>query len=46
MKNFEKVLEKRCRKIAMIDDMQFGFIPGKSTIDAVFSCKDTRRILS
>ena len=32
----EKVLVKRLRKIVMIDDMQFGFMPGKGTIDAVF----------
>ena len=32
----EKLLEKRLRKIVAIDDMQFGFIPDKGTIDAVF----------
>ena len=32
----EKVLEKRLRKIVTIDDMQFGFMPSKGTIDAVF----------
>ena len=36
MKIVEKVLEKRLRKIIMIDDMQFVFMPGKGTIDAVF----------
>ena len=35
MKIAEKVLEKRSRKIVTIDDMQFDFIPGKGTIDAV-----------
>ena len=35
MKIAEKVLEKRLIKIIMIDDMQFGFMPGKGTIDAV-----------
>ena len=29
MKIVEKVLEKRLNKIVMIDDMQFGFMPGK-----------------
>ena len=36
MKIVENVLEKRLRKIMAIDDMQFGFMPGKCTIDAVF----------
>ena len=36
MKIVEKVLEKRLRTIAAIDDMQFGFMPGKGTIDSFF----------
>ena len=36
MKIIEKVLEKRLRKVVKIDDMQFGFIPGKGTINTVF----------
>ena len=36
MKIAENVLEKILRKIATIDDMQFGFMPDKGTIDAVF----------
>ena len=36
MKYFENILDKRFRKIATIDDMQFGFMPGRGTIDAVF----------
>ena len=36
MKIVVKVLEKRLRKIETTDDMQFGFMPGKGTIDAVF----------
>ena len=36
MKIVEKLLEKRLRKTVMIYDMQFGFMPGKGTIDAVF----------
>ena len=35
MKIVEEVLEKRLRKVVMIDDMQFAFVPGKDTIDAV-----------
>ena len=36
MKIVEKVVEKIYRKIVTIDDMQFGFMLGKGTIDAVF----------
>ena len=32
----EKVLDKILRKILTLDDMHFGFMPGKDTIDAVF----------
>ena len=39
MKVVEKVLEQRLRKIITIDDMQFGFMPGKGTIDIVFSVR-------
>ena len=31
----EKVLQTRLQKIVMIDDMQFGYMPGIGTIDAV-----------
>ena len=31
-----KIVEKYLRKVAMIVDMQFDFMPGKDTIDAVF----------
>ena len=36
MKIVEKVLERRLRHMVKVDEMQFGFIPGKGTIDAVF----------
>ena len=36
MKVFEKVIEKHIRDIVNIDEMQFGFMPGKGTIDAIF----------
>ena len=36
MKIMEKILERRLRKIIPIDNMQFGFSPGKGTIDAAF----------
>ena len=36
MKIVERELEKRIRELVMVDDMQFGFMPGKGTTDALF----------
>ena len=36
MKVFERVMEKRLRKVVNIDDMQCGFRPGRGTTDAIF----------
>ena len=36
MKVLERVIEGRVRKIVKIDDMQFGFMAGRSTTDAIF----------
>ena len=36
MKLFEKVIEQHIRNIIEINQMQFGFMPGKGTIDAIF----------
>ena len=36
MKIVEKVLERRMRRMVKVDEMQFGFMPGKGTTDAVF----------
>ena len=36
MKLLERVIESKLRKIVDIHKMQFGFMPGKSTIDAIF----------
>ena len=36
MKILERVMEGRVRKIVRIDDMQFGFMAGKGTTDAIF----------
>ena len=35
MKVLERVIEGRVRKIGKIDDMQFGFMAGRSTTDAI-----------
>ena len=36
MKIVERMLENRIRGLVTIDDMQFGFMPGKSTTRALF----------
>ena len=36
MKTLERVLEARLRRQMVIDNMQFGFTPGKSTTDSIF----------
>jgi hypothetical protein len=36
MKVVEKILERRLREYVMIDNYQYGFMPGRSTIDAIF----------
>jgi hypothetical protein len=36
MKVFERVMETRLRQVLCIDEMQFGFTPGRGTTDAVF----------
>ena len=36
MKIVEKVLERKLRRVVKVEEMQFGFMPGKGTIDAVF----------
>ena len=36
MKVLERVIERRVRNIVKIDSMQFGFMAGKSTTDAIF----------
>ena len=36
MKIVERTLENRIRELVMIDEMQFGFMPGKGTTHALF----------
>ena len=36
LKVFDRILDCRIRNIVNIDNLQFGFMPGKGTIDAVF----------
>jgi len=47
MKVIERVFERRIREKVKIDAMQFGFMPGKRTTDAIFtvhSVADAREI--
>ena len=36
MKVFERVMERKMRNLISLDDMQFGFRPGRGTTDAIF----------
>ena len=36
LKVLETVLDERVRKMTEVDPRLFGFMPGKSTIDAIF----------
>ena len=39
MKVMERVVDRRLRQIVRIDEMQRGFMPGRSTTDAIFAIK-------
>jgi len=45
MKVVEKIFEHRIRQQIEIDDMQFGFMKGKGTTDAIFMARQMQRIL-
>ena len=36
MKIYERVVERRLRQVTRVSDSQCGFMPGRSTIDAIF----------
>ena len=36
MKVFERVLERKMRNLISLNDVQFGFGPGRGTTDAIF----------
>ena len=36
MKVVERLLEKMLRRLAKVNQMQFGFMPGRSTVNAIF----------
>ena len=39
MKVVERIFEHRIRQQVVIDDMQFGFMKGKGTTDAIFTAR-------
>ena len=39
MKIVERVLERRIRTLVNLNEMQFGFMPGKRTVDALFTVR-------
>src|SRR3989441_510150 len=45
LKVLERVLEARLRNTVKIDDMQFGFSPGKGTTDAIFIVRQVQEKL-
>jgi hypothetical protein len=42
MKIFERVIERKMRNVVSLDDMQFGFRPGRGTTDAIFIVKQNQ----
>ena len=46
MKILERVIESRVRNVVKIDTMQFGFMAGKSTTDAIFIVRQLQRMVS
>ena len=43
MKVLERVLEKSIRCQVSVDNMQYGFMPGKGTTDAIFIIQEKRQ---
>jgi hypothetical protein len=46
LKALERVIEDRVRKIVKIDDMQFGFMKGRWTTDAIFIVRQLQKFLA
>ena len=42
MKMYERILDKRLRKQLAIDEMQFGFMPGKGITDPMFIARQVQ----
>ena len=39
----ERVLERQIQTLVNLNEMQFGFMPGKGTVDAIFIVGECRR---
>ena len=39
MKLYERIIERRVRGETLVEDEQFGFMPGRSTTDAIFALR-------
>ena len=39
MKMWERVIDRRIRQEVQISQQQYGFMPGKSTMDAIFALR-------
>ena len=39
MKIVERILERRIRTLVNLNEMQFGFLPGKGTVNTIFIVK-------
>ena len=44
MKVVERIFEHRIRQQIVIDDMQFGFMKGKGTTDAIFMARQMQEL--
>ena len=44
MKVFERVIETKIREMVNVDSMQFGFMPGKGTVDAIFIARQLQEL--
>ena len=43
MKIVERVLERQIQTLVNLNEMQFGFMPGKGTVDAIFIVRRMQR---
>ena len=39
LKLYERIIERRVRGETLVGDEQFGFMPGRSTTDAIFALR-------
>lgn len=43
IKMFERIIEKETRKLIDISEMQFGLMPGRGNIDAIFIARQLHK---